>query len=313
MVKKRLSQLSELAVYVAVRSAVLLLQLMPLSWSMTAARWGAWLAYRLNKRHRQVAADNLRHAFPEHSEAQIDGLVRATYLHLFTMAVETAVLLRRLRRDNVSDFVRDANEDDRQFAWGLVKSERPTIVLTGHLGNWEALNLSLGASGIGGTVVARRLDNSYLDAWVRRVRQSTGLTIIDKEGASSEATATLQCGGNLGVVGDQDAGAKGTFVQFFGRPASTFKSIAMLSLHYQAPILVLGCVRTGEPLRLSLSLEDAIMPEDYDHNPNAVRAITQRYTTALERIVRRHPEQYFWLHRRWKHQPQEKKTMRKAA
>jgi KDO2-lipid IV(A) lauroyltransferase len=105
------------------------------------------------------------------------------------------------------------------------------------------------------------------------------------------------------MVGDQDAGPRGLFVQFFGRPASTFKSIALLSQEYQAPILVVGAARVGQPMRYRIYLEDVILPGDYAGRADATRAITQRYTDALERMVRRHPEQYFWLHRRWKSQP----------
>jgi len=106
----------------------------------------------------------------------------------------------------------------------------------------------------------------------------------------------------LGLVGDQNAGPRGLFVDFLGRPASTFKSIAVLSLRYGAPILVLGAARVGHPLRYVIYLEDTVLPEDYEGRPDATRAITLRYTQALERLIRRHPEQYFWLHRRWKHQ-----------
>ena len=114
------------------------------------------------------------------------------------------------------------------------------------------------------------------------------------------------------MVGDQDAGPRGLFVDFFGRPASTFKSIALLSLNYQAPIFVFGAARVGEPMRYRVYLEDLILPEDYASHPDAPRAITERYTRALERLVRRHPEQYFWLHRRWKHQPKPKEARRAA-
>jgi KDO2-lipid IV(A) lauroyltransferase len=92
-------------------------------------------------------------------------------------------------------------------------------------------------------------------------------------------------------------------VDFFGRPASTFKSIALLSLEYNAPIMVFGAARIGHPLKYRVYFEDLILPEDYAGHVDPVRAITERYTQALERLVRRHPEQYFWLHRRWKHQP----------
>ena len=142
------------------------------------------------------------------------------------------------------------------------------------------------------------------------VASHQSMTMVDKDGAMDEVTRTMEEGGNLGAVFDQDAGPKGVFVEFFGRPASTFKSIALLSLQYNAPIVVLGCVRTETPLEYMMFSEVEILPEKYEDDPGAVRAITQRFTEALEAIVRRHPDQYFWLHRRWKSEPRKKKTAR---
>ena len=116
----------------------------------------------------------------------------------------------------------------------------------------------------------------------------------------------------IGTLADQDAGQRGLFVDFFGRPASTHKAVALLALEYGVPLVVLGTPRVGEPMRYRVCVEDVILPEEYANRPDAVKAITQRFTSALERVIRRHPEQYFWLHRRWKHQPQAKKGKRAA-
>jgi KDO2-lipid IV(A) lauroyltransferase len=107
----------------------------------------------------------------------------------------------------------------------------------------------------------------------------------------------------LATLGDQDAGPKGLFVDFFGRPASTHKAVALLALEHHVPLVVIGTPRVGEPMRYHITVEDVILPEEYEWQPDAVRAITQRFTDALERIIRRYPEQYLWLHRRWKNQP----------
>lgn len=303
----------DLPVYVAVRLAVVAFQLMPLSFGLALARVGAWLAYHLDKRHRLVAAENLRHAFPQKGEAEIDRIVRASYLHLFSIAVETAVLMRRMNRRNVTDYVQNASDEDDRIAWEFAREDRACIILTGHLGNWEALNRAKALQGAKAAVIARKLDNPYLDSWIRRLRRVDGIRIVNKDGAADEAAAVLEARENLGIVGDQDAGPKGLFVDFLGRPASTFKSIALLSMTYRAPILVLACVRNGRPPYYQLSLEDVILPEDYANDPGAVRAITQRYTAALERVVRRHPEQYFWVHRRWKSQPRVRAVSRAAS
>jgi KDO2-lipid IV(A) lauroyltransferase len=186
-------------------------------------------------------------------------------------------------------------------------------VLTGHFGSWEILSYVLGLVGYRGAVVARRLDNPYIDRLVMQFRQHTGLKVLEKSDDYLQMIDYLTQGSGLGMVGDQDAGSRGLFVNYFGRPASTFKSIATLSLGYRAPILVMGAARIGEPMRYRVYLEEVIYPEEFIGRPDAARALTQRYTDALEAMVRRHPEQYFWLHRRWKSQPRPGRTEAQAA
>lgn len=290
-------------VYFVVRATIALVQLLPWDLALGLARLLAWVAYRVNRRHRLVAAENLRCAFPELDDAAIDALVRRTYRHFITVAVEMMKLPRVLRRDNYQEFTHwvPADAEARGIAWA--RCGRPLLILTGHLGNWEVLGYTIGLVGLSAGIIARKLDNPYLDQLVRDFRQRTGQVMLDKNDDYDKILGLLAGGGFVGMVGDQDAGARGLFVDFFGRPASTFKSIALLSLEYQAPILVVGSARVGHPMRYRLYFEDAILPEDYAADRDAVRSITQRYTDALERMVRRHPEQYFWLHRRWKHQP----------
>ena len=121
----------------------------------------------------------------------------------------------------------------------------------------------------------------------------------------------MRAGGKVATLGDQDAGPRGVFVEFFGRPASAHKAVALMAIEYDAPMAVVGVPRVGEPMRYETVCEEVIDPREYTDRPDAVKAITQRYHAALERLIRRHPEQYFWLHRRWKTQPAAKKA--KAA
>src|SRR5260370_9324904 len=169
-----------------------------------------------------------------------------------------------------------------------------------------------GLHGLRGGIVARRLDNPYLDRFLARFRSKTGLTLLDKCADYARILDLLAGGGGLGMVGDQDAGPRGLFVNFFGRPASTFKSIALLSLEYNAPIVVTASARIGHPMRYRFYLEDVILPEEHSQHADPTLPLTQRYTDALERMVRRHPEHYFWLHRRWKHQPPVKEARKRA-
>ncbi|MFO0928783.1 MAG: lysophospholipid acyltransferase family protein [Gemmataceae bacterium] len=300
------------AVYLAVRLTVCVIQAVPWSWAVAAADGLARLAYRINRRHREVARDNLRAAFPERTDADIDRLVRAVYRHLFLVVMEMIFLPRRMHLATLDRHVDYAVPGDFDRVIGLIGLNRPIIVLTGHFGNWEVLSYVLGLAGYRGGVVARPLDNPYLDRFVHQFRSRTGQTLHAKKGAFDDIQDSLTDGDGLGVLADQDAGPRGVFVDFFGRPASTFKAIALLSLEYRAPILVLAAARASDDLKFTLYVGDMIFPEEYDTAPDAIRAITQRYTTALERIVRNHPDQYFWLHRRWKHQPAARKGKRAA-
>ncbi len=187
-------------------------------------------------------------------------------------------------------------------------SDRPVILLSGHFGNWEMAISIFGLFGFKMGLVARELDNPYINRCLQGFRKFTGHRSISKNGGGNAMVALLERGGSLAMLGDQDAGRSGLFVDFFGRRASTFKSIALLAMEYKALICV-GYARRlenetlpgGWP-RFELGCEEVVDPLDFD-SADALREITQRYTAALERVVRRAPEQYFWVHRRWKSPP----------
>ncbi len=291
------------AVYLLVRTLVCVVQLLSWPQAKALAVGLGWLAHRIDRRHRLVASENLRHAFAEKSEKDIEDLVYNCYQHWALVLVEMIRLPRTIHRTNLYEHVHYPVPEQRHLAEYLCATAKPVMLVSGHFGNFEALSYVLGLYGSVGSVVARRLDNPYLDRFLREFRQKTGQRILDKNQDYELILQELAKGGRLGMVGDQDAGPRGLFVDFLGRPASTFKSIALLCLEYQAPMLVMGAARVSGQMRFALYLEDVIHPREYANDPDAVRAITQRYTKALERMIRRHPEQYFWLHRRWKHQP----------
>jgi KDO2-lipid IV(A) lauroyltransferase len=310
MSRKR-SPVADYAVYLLVRFFVCLVQALPPTAAQGCAVVLAWVVYQVDRRHRAVALDNLRQAFPgQYSAIELDALVRAVFRHFCTLLVEIIQLPRRLNKFNWRNHI---EIPDARLMVECLLSGRPLLLVTGHFGNWELGGYALGLLGFTTHAVARELDNPYLDQFLRQFRESTGQKILAKKGDFDEMLEILAGGGVLGTLGDQDAGQRGLFVEFFGRPASTHKAVAILALRHHVPLMVMGVRKVGEQLRYRVKVEDLILPEDYENDPDAIRAITQRFTTALERAVRAAPEQYFWLHRRWKHQPQARKSRRAAA
>jgi KDO2-lipid IV(A) lauroyltransferase len=302
---------ADYAVFLAVRLFVCVVQALPVSAARDLAAGLAWLAHRLDRRHRLVARDNLNHAFPgQLNERDNDRLVRAVYRHFCTVLVEIILLPRKLHSNNWRRFL-DVASGARRLGNALLCG-RPLLIVTGHFGNWEMAGYALGLLGFTAHAVARPLDNRFLDDFLRRFRERTGQKLLSKRGDFDRMQSILDSGGVLATLADQDAGARGLFVDFFGRPASTHKAVALLCLEHQVPLLVAGARKIGEPMRYEMVVEDLILPEDHRGRPDAARAITQRFTSALERVIRTAPEQYFWLHRRWKHQPQARKAKRVA-
>ena len=309
---KARSAVADYASYFVLRIVLCILQMLTLPAARRLADLLAWLAYRIDRRHRLVADDNLKLAFPdERDDRERDRRVRAVYRHFCSVMVEIAHLPRLL---NAHTWRRHVILTNSLPLIEALLDGRPLLLVTGHFGNWELGGYTLGLLGFSTFAIARKLDNPYLnDFLLHRFRQRTGQRILYKEGDFERIQAVLAGGGVIATLGDQDAGRRGQFVDFFGRPASTHKAVALLALEFNAVMAVIGVPRIGDTMRYEIRAEEVILPEEYAGRPDAVRAITQRFTAALERMVRRAPEQYFWLHRRWKHEPPVRKAKCRAA
>jgi KDO2-lipid IV(A) lauroyltransferase len=292
--------------YAVFRVLVCIVQAMTWKQSVAFARGLAYIfTFVLPRRLTRyaVAEENLRHAFPEEmTDQKIEQTIYNMWLHLFRMVAEIIQAPRKMRLENCYEYMTFP-----QSAWAVrtACSGRPVILLGGHFGNWEIGNFSFGMFDFPMAAVARDLDNPYLHNWFTRFRRSTGHALISKEGGSTEMTQYMEKKGILGLLGDQAAGRKGILVDFFGRPVSTMKSIALLAMQYDAVLMVAYTRRleddflNGKWSRFEVGMTDLIDPRDYQ-GTDAIEQITQRYTTALETAIRKSPEQYFWVHRRWK-------------
>jgi len=256
--------------------------------------------YRVDRRHRERAERHLAMAFPAWSGQQVSAVAEQSMVHFVKLAVEVCSTPRVLTGDTWPDHV-----EIRQLgpALELLNAQQPVILLTGHAGNWEVLGYLLALLGYDLEAVARPIDNPLINDWLLGIRQRRGMRIITKWDASDRMMGVLRRGGALGFIADQNAGNKGLFVPFFGRLASTYKSIGLLALRTETPIVCGYAHRIGPGFRFEVGASDIIYPQDWAEQPDPLYYVTARYARAIETMVRMRPAQYLWMHRRWKSRP----------
>jgi KDO2-lipid IV(A) lauroyltransferase len=293
--------LRDRALYAAVRAVAAALQCFPINTNLRTAKLIGTLIYSCDKKHRDRAMANLRRSFPEYSERQCRKLARRSMQQMVMLFVEVLFTTRLIRFDSWADYVE--LENFRPILEMLLRRQCGMIMLTGHYGNWEILGYVLATLGFETVSIARPLDNAYLSRFLFGVREKTGQKIIAKKGATPEITAELDKKGTVAFIADQNAGPKGLFVDFFARKASTYKSIGLLAMQYDVPIVIGYARRMDDRFHFRAGAQDVIYPEDWKGQGDPLRYITQRYTSAIEQIVRADPGQYWWVHRRWKTRP----------
>ena len=256
------------------------------------------LFYLLAPRQRLIAAHNLRRAFPEKSDDEILRIVRGVYRNMGIMAAEFFDI-PRLTKENIGRFV---EAEGIEHCSRALEKGRGVLFFTGHFGNWE---LSAAAGAIlmkPAAVIYRKLDSALLEHLVLRVRSASGNTLLSKEHAMRSLIRSLKRNELVGILIDQNvAWYEGVFVDFFGRPACTTNGLALLALHTGAPVLPGYMVRLPDGrYRLVIGPEvEVTRTGDRDAD---VLVNTQRFTKVIEEIVRRYPDQWFWVHQRWKTQ-----------
>jgi KDO2-lipid IV(A) lauroyltransferase len=290
--------------YVGIRAAAMLIYALPVDFCLSAARCFARVWYRLDAYHAARSRANLHNSFPDLKPEECDRIARRSVEHLFMLVVEVLFTSRLIHIETWRKYIRLGNiQETLKLMTGGNNGYRGLIMLTGHYGNWEITGYTLATLGFETVSVARPLNNPYLNDWLLGFRQRRGQRVINKKGASTEIADLLESGGVVAFVADQNAGPKGVFVDFFGRKASTYKSIGLLAMQFQVPVIV-GFARRVEPgFQFVIDTQDIIYPEQWKNENDPLRYITQRYTKAIEDFVRAAPEQYWWMHRRWKTRP----------
>ena len=296
--------------YIMLRILVLFLYLFDVETNLNTACFLGRLLWKCYRRGRKRALDNLRASFAEKSEEWIWQTGRRSFEHIAMLAVDVLFTPRLVKKHNWRNYSRYKKAE--RVKW-LMQEGRGLLMVTGHYSNFEIMGYLMGLFGFNVYSIARPLDNRFINNYLYGVRQRAGQKIIDKKGASELMGNIARKGGTLCFIADQDAGKKGIFVDFFGRKASTYKSIGLLAIHCNAPIAVGYSRRIGNRFYFEIGVTRIIFPDEWADRKDPLEWITAEYTKAIEEFVREDPSQYWWLHRRWKHRPRQERQEAQAA
>ena len=248
---------------------------------------------------RRLALANLALAFPELAAAERRRICRRSFQHLAVLFAELcATLAHPLERT-----LRTLSLDGLHHLRGVMETHGRALVLTAHLGNWELLAVAHRLAGYPLAVVVRPLDSPWLDALAERLRRKSGVGLIAKRGALRPVLRALAAGRMVGILLDQNASrSEGVFVPFFGRPASTSRSLALLALRTGAPVVPIF-IRRDPAGGHRVTIRPPLAAPAAGAGEGAVAELTRRCTEAIEAAIREAPDQWLWVHNRWRTRP----------
>ena len=306
MGKKSRNNVTDYLTYLGVRVFEMAIKMFGVKANYATAALIGDAMYFFDKRHRERAIRHLELSFPEWDKKKVRHIARLSMRNMLYLAIEVLFTPLLVTPSQWRKYVTLVNQ--KENIRHLLREKRGAVYLTGHFGNWEVIGYTMATVGFPVYAVARPLDNPYLNEHILGVRERTGMTILDKRGAAEQSDDILEGCGAVSFIADQDAGRKGCFVDFFGRKASTYKSIALLAMRYEIPIIVGYGKRTEENFKFEIGVQRIIDPTEWEDKDDPLKWVTQEYTTALEEVIRTAPEQYLWVHRRWKHRPKGEET-----
>lgn len=281
--------------YIGVRTLVALVRWMPPSVVHACGSALGFAFYALDRSHRRVAERNVGAAFPTRSAAERAAIVRGTFEHFGRLLFE---LLKFSTLTDAQMLARVEFEGEERVRSAYAHGNG-VLFVTGHFGYWELQALVHGLRLHPMSVMARALDNPYLHRLLEQMRTRTGNGVIYRQGTLRRALRVLQEGGGVGILIDQHIQSKDAIhVDFFNRPAATTPIVAALAMRTGARIVPLFALPIGGG-RYRMIYEHPIEPPP-EGTEDPVHELTQRCTDVLEMYVRRHPDLWLWMHRRWR-------------
>lgn len=257
------------------------------------------LAFRLDRRHREIALDNLRTAFPALAPEEAREIARRSFAFFARYVFDLVSGLPAFPLARLLSFEHEGLDHVTEAA----AEGKGVLYFTGHFGAWEMMALTAPARGYPLGVIARPLDNPYLDRQITALRTSTGNVVIDKRDGFRPMLRTLREGKGIAILIDQNViGEERIFVDFFGRPASTTPALALLHLKTGAPLIPVFAFPAGEDGYRFAFGPRVRVPLSGNRREDVLR-ITEACTRVLEKRIREEPALWLWMHRRWKTRP----------
>lgn len=292
--------MNEQAVYKLIKLFVWLLGLIPQAAAQFFSDSIGILWFHVDKRHRNITLSNLEQSFgKELSPYQIQCMAKRVFKNIISILFEVAWSTRLEKDELLKHFTFKGIEHVKSAH----KKGKGVILVTCHMGNFEMLITCLEQTGLQDVYgVYRKLDFKPLERLILEIRQRFGVKMIALKGASRKIDAILENGGVVGTLLDQNVNwYQGPFVNFFGRSACTNGGLASMALRTEAPIVPLYTARKDRQFLIEFLPEIAL--QKTDDRIKDIENNTQNYTSAIETMVRKYPDQYFWVHNRWKTKP----------
>lgn len=272
---------------------------MPWALATALGRLLGRLAWSLDKKHRNIVLENLRRAFGESlSDEERNRIAKKVFVYIAWNFFEFT-RLPWLTRENLKGYL---EYDGLEKLNSALDRKKGVMLITGHFGNWELFPPAMGLAGFPLDIVARELDDPVFEEFIKWVRTRHGHRAISKNRSMRKLMKSLSENGITLILVDQNVAlAEGVFVDFFGAPACTNKGPALLAAATKAAVVPAFIVREGRGHRL-LVLDEVEVADTGDREADVLEN-TRRFTSVVEAIVRRYPDQWFWVHRRWKTRP----------
>ena len=285
--------------YYLAKIGVFILGIIPLRMSLFVSACMGKISYKVLKKHRDIAITNLNNVFGDDPNLDVSKIAENVFVNLAKNGAEW-IKFPGLNEKNISNLVKEFRGEE--YLKESTARGKGTIIMAFHFGNWELLNLYLTIKGYGGMVIARRLYFHKYDKMIARIRKRPGINLIYRDESPKKILKHLKNGGILGVLADQDVDSvEGIHVDFFNKPAYTPVAPVKLGLTTGASLLPCFVVRDTDN-KFKVIVEKPIILDRSGDKDEDVKKYTQEWTKVLENYVRKYPDQWVWIHRRWKTQ-----------